>query len=171
MTTLEYPARKQSDWITPVALRSLIKTNLGYNARQVTVSTGCSRKWLTITIRDPKVDVMRVQNFANDFDTMECHQDDSYTGQSVSVTTTSEVDDAHGLPFVGEIQAKVAELKLLGHGCGLDLSNGSMLWLNQQGYWVERADRRASHCWQWDAENDTGAGWALKKLAKDMARV
>jgi hypothetical protein len=51
--------------ISQAALRQLIKSTLGYNARQVTVATKSSIRYLKITIRDAAVDLAGSENAIN----------------------------------------------------------------------------------------------------------
>lgn len=99
--------RKSSDWLAPSEIRTLLKKNLGYTSRQVTVSARHSRQYVTVTVRDASVDLARVESFRKSLDTWSMAQDDVVSGQSIEVRTTSEVDAIHAAPFVDEA-AKIA---------------------------------------------------------------
>ena len=94
--------RHPSKWLEASELRGLLKQNLGYSSKQVSVSARNSRQYLTVTVRDPKVDLARVEAFAKSLSTWSMAMDNVVTGQSITVTTTGDVDDAHAAPFVEE---------------------------------------------------------------------
>ncbi len=118
-------ARSSSDWLDASAVRALLKQNLGYTARQVSVSCRHSRQYLTITIRDASVDIARVEAFAGSLETWSMATDDVVTGQSFEVTTSSEVDKAHAAPFIDE--AFDIALGLIEPGQFKTASNGAVV--------------------------------------------
>lgn len=158
--------RSNRDYIEAPALRALIKQNLGYNARQVTVSGGSSIRYLTVTVRDPAVDLQKVRQLAKSLDTWTMDVTDYCEGQSVNVKTTSEVDDAHGAPFVAEIAATVPTVP---EGKGVTLSNGCVLWHSDGEFYVTRGTARGCYIRARDVLIMTD--WAIKALALHMARV
>lgn len=94
--------RKSGDWLENSEIRGLLKQNLGYTAKQVSVRARHSSQYVTITIRDASVDIARVEAFAKSLSTWSMGMDDVVTGQSIDVTTTREVDAAHAAPFLEE---------------------------------------------------------------------
>jgi hypothetical protein len=164
--------RSKSAFVTQAELRALLKSNLGLNARQVTVRKGHSTTWLTITVRDPSVDLAAVKAFARPFDTSYMDQTDYHSGQSVEVDTTTEVDDAHAAPHIEEIKLAVERIKSGQCGCGTKLSNGKRLWSNGRDYYV-MADLNSIErgCYIWGADVESGNAWAIRALAIQMARV
>lgn len=172
--------RSRNDWTTPAELRALLKQNLKLNARQVTVSRGHSNTWLTITVRDPLVDVAAVKEFARPFNTSNVDQTDYHSGQSVEVTTTKEVDAVHAAPFVADVKRAVEEIKVVNaktenHGCATKLANDK--WLhrsNERGgdYYVARdLNGGPRGCYIWGLDVDAGTDWAIEALALQAARV
>lgn len=171
MTSLiELPARK--GFVTPEELRTLLKQNLGLNQRQVTVRTGCSTTYLTVTVRDPKVDLKTVRDFCAKFDTWTVDNTDYCEGQSVDMTTTREVDDAHAAPFLDEIKAAIAKLlsidKSTSAYASVPLSTGANLVYDDGEVYVRRdIQNRGSRIRHYEVEND----WAVRALALQAARI
>lgn len=165
--TLSLP-RSNRDYITPAALRQLIKASLGYNARQVTVSTGSSTRYLTITVRDAAVDVAKVRAAAATLDTWTIDNTDYCEGQSLHVVTTKEVDAIHGAPYVAEIKATIAKL---GESHGLKLSNGKMLWQDDRNFWITANGGADRGCYIDGFSVRNGIEWAINALALQAHRV
>ena len=94
--------RKSNDWLENSEIRKLLKQNLGYTAKQVTVSARHSRQYVSITVRDACVDVAQVKAFGKSLSTWSMTIDDVVTGQLIEIKTTREVDAAHAAPFVEE---------------------------------------------------------------------
>lgn len=163
MTTL---TRSSNDWISPAALRVLLKNNLGLNARKVTVREGHSRQYLTITIRDASVDRNAVKAFASTFSTWHMDNTDYVTGQSISVETTREVDAIHAAPYIEEIKAAMEKVEM---GSGIKVSNGAFFWLTSQGFYFSRDLKRTPYVSEPDARR--GAEWALRALGLNMSQI
>jgi len=163
------PARRPHDYLSTAQVRALIRQNLGYNNKQVSVSQRHSLQYLTVTVRDPKVDLARVIEFADHLDTWTMDQSDYCEGQSLNVQTTDEVDAAHAAPFIEEIKAKAAALSTDTNGRAFSLSNGKMLHKSDQGYYVTNGDQRGTYIWPHDVER--GSQYAIASLAKQAARV
>lgn len=166
--TLETISRSRNDYVTPAELRSLLKANLGLNARKVTVSTGSSTTYLTITIRDAGVDIAAVKAFASKFNTWTIDNTDYCEGQSVRVTTTREVDDTHAAPHLEEIRAVVARI---GESSIETLSNGKRLWSCDREFHVTANDDRDRGCYIQACAVRAGEAYAIRALALQMARV
>ncbi len=163
---LSLPPVSKRDYVTPETLRALLKSNLGLNARKVSVRQGSSIRYLTIVVRDPSVDVAAVEAFAKHFYTWSMDNTDYCDGQSVSVSLSSNVKEALIAQFKGEILASLAEAKAQG---GKTLSNGKLLRFSCYGYHVETSERRGSHISQIDVEQQTP--WAVDALALQAAQV
>lgn len=170
MTSTAVPiTRSSSDFIEPSALRALLKSNLGLNARKVTVSARSSVQYLTITIRDASVDVQAVKDFAAKLYTWSMDQSDYVSGQSINVELTSEVKTALAAPFIEEIK-RVAPT--VGMNKGEGLSTGAVLWLTDQGFHIERTtpgSKRGTYIWAFDVL--AGTEWAIGKLALDASQI
>lgn len=170
--TIESVTRSSNDWTTPAALRVLIKENLGYNARQISVRRRSSNQYLEIVVRDASVNLPAVEAFAAKLATWSIDNTDYCTGQSVHVETTREVNDLHAAPFIEEIKTAVKVILTPDNGTGTKLSNGKWLWKSDQGYWVTaelNGGKRGCYIWPFDVE--TGTDWAISALALQMARV
>jgi hypothetical protein len=169
--TLEPAAitRKSNEWIDAPQLRTLLKQNLGLNARQVTVSRGHSLQYLAITIRDASVDISAVEAFAKSLDTWQMDQTDYVTGQSISVRTSSEVDAIHASQMIDEIRVMIPKFDHCGQG--EKLSTGAILWrgIDAHGFYVQRGQKRGQNVHDWDVMNRTE--WALEALARQAARI
>ncbi len=165
-TLEQIPDRKTNDWITPGQLRALLKNSLKLNARQTTVSKSHSQQYLEITIRDATVNIPQVQQFARMFHTWSMDNTDYCCGQSVHVHTTAEVDAIHAAPWIEEIKRTIPLCEV---DSGKGMSNGTVLWLDRQGFYVGRDQERGQYVNQWDAQN--GTDWAVLALALSMARV
>jgi len=144
----------------------MIKSNLGLNARQVTVSKSSSIQYLRVTIRDAAVDIKAVKSFAKALDTWTMDQTDYCEGQSVHVDTTREVDDAHASPFIAEIERLVPQLSEYG---GVKLSTGAVLWGYDRDFYVSREGSRGPNVWA--PEVRAGKDWAIRSLALQAARI
>jgi len=166
MQPIDLP-RSKSTFTDPKALRALLKSNLGLNARQVTVAKGSTTRWLTITIRDASINIAAVFSFAKQFDTMTIDQTDYCEGQSVDVHLTSEVRDALAAPFLQEVRDAA---KTLESGKGQKLTNGMILWREGagRGFYVsnESGTTREPYISDWDVRN--GTEWALQALARQV---
>lgn len=158
--------RKSNQWTTTQELRSLLKTNLGLNSRQVSVSKGHSTQYLTITIRDACVNIAKVKEFAKSFNTWNMDITDCVTGQSIEVKTTDEVDVIHAANFIEEIKATIPFCEV---GSGQPLSNGCVLWLDKQGFYVGRDQKRMHYIYEFDVRK--GTDWAIQGLALQVARI
>jgi hypothetical protein len=160
--------RESRHYIEPSALRALLKTNLGLNARKVTVSTRSSIQYLTITIRDASVDVQAVKALAASLYTWSMAVDDYVSGQSVTVEITESVKAALAAPFIEEIK-RVAPT--VARQSGESLSTGAILWLGDQGFHIERCDggKRGTYVWEHDVL--AGTEWAVAKLAFDASQI
>jgi len=158
--------RNCNDWATTQELRALIKKNLGFNAKQVSCSKGHSNQYLTITVRDPKIDISKVYEFAKSFNTWSMDNTDYVQGQSVNVATTREVDDIHCIPNLEELKACIP---LAVMGSGVPMKNGLTLWLDDRGYYIGKDQKRTHYVSTWDVQN--GTEWAIKSLALNMARI
>lgn len=166
------PARSARNWLTTADLRALLKSQLGLNSRQVTAKCRHSQQYLDLIIRDASVDVAAVQAFAAGLDTWSMDNTDYCSGQSVNVSTTSEVNAIHAAPFLDEARAAVAKIVSGEVGCGTQLANGKYLWKTDQGYYVMRelnGRERGQYVFAWDAEN--GTEWAISAIALQIARV
>lgn len=163
--TIEFPARDSNKWIEPAELRALLKTNLGLNARQVTVKKDSSLRYLSIIIRDAGVDIGKVKQFAKGFSTWSMDMTDYVTGQSVNVYLTREVEDALAAPFLQVIEAAA----LPGDRAGLEILPGFMIW-NIDG-WVHLSARgsqdRTTNVGLFDVKMKTP--WAIRSLALNLA--
>jgi hypothetical protein len=164
--TTETLTRSSSERVTPEALRQLIKANLGYNARQVTVSSD-GYPGLRITVRDASVDLAKVKAFAKPFHTAQSDETDYHWGQSVRVETTREVDEVHAAPHFEEIRNAVT---IVAEGNALILSNGKYLQHERGEMWVTANDLADRGCYirAYEAKRET---WAVEALALQMARV
>lgn len=164
--------RSSSQFVTPVQLRLLLKTNLGLNARQVSVCKGSSLTYLTVTVRDPSVDVEEVRKFVSTFNTWNMDNTDYVTGQSVHVETSREVDQAHAAPFLAEIATATAALLAGEPNTVHVLSNGKRLWRSDGEFHVVRdADCSARGTYIREYNVAARDAWALEALALQMARV
>lgn len=167
-TTIDMPQRKANDWVSVSELRSLIKSNLGYNARQVTVSKPHGNQYLHVTVRDAKVDFRKVEEFAKSFNTWTIDNTDYCEGQSINVRSTDEVNNAHAQPYIEEVK-RLVSIAEMGHG--YDLSNRFTLWLTEQGFYVsDCGNSRSQYVNEFDARNDVH-GWAINRLALAVARL
>lgn len=152
--------------VSPATLRVLLKQNLGYSARQVTVAMNGSTGYIRITVRDPAVDVNKVKAFAASFHTWKMGMDDYVSGQSVRVTTTGEVDTAHAAPYLAEIRKVLAGYK---DSEGAILSTGAALCASSQGFYVCKGDARGQYVSDYDARE--GRDSAVHALAVSVARL
>lgn len=162
--------RKPGEWVTPAQLRALLKSNLGLNARQVTVAKGHGLQYLDITIRDASVDLAAVEAFAKSFNTWNMDETDYVSGQSLDVKTTREVDDSHAAPFM-TAAAKVAEYAegMAETGCASfnDVVAGLELNKHQGEIWLSRGNARRPYRRGYELRQD----WAIRALALDMATL
>lgn len=162
--------RKPGEWVTPAQLRALLKSNLGLNARQVTVAKSHSSQYLDITIRDASVDVAAVEAFAKSFATWTMDETDYVSGQSVSVKTTEAVDDSHAAPFM-TAAAKVAEYaETMGEAaCASfnDVLPGLFVNKDRGEIWLSRGNARRPYRRGYELRQD----WAIRALALDMATL
>lgn len=170
---VEQIARKKNEWVTTEQLRVLLKNNLDLNARKVSVSRRSSNRYLSITIRDASVDIKAVEDFAAKFNTWTMDNTDYVEGQSIDVSTTREVDAAHAAPFVVEILAKIATAK---SNLGQTLANGSMLWLDEQGFYISSGVKHASSGFKrmsyiYESDARAGTDWAIHRLALQASRI
>ena len=158
--TLELPRTVKKD-ITPAELRAKIKTELGYNARQVTVSCGSSHTYLRIHVRCPKVDTKRVEELAASLHTWTMDQSDYCEGQSVHVEETAEVRRHRAAPFLAEITAALTALAADKELSSVSLSTGAYLFRSDRDIYVCRP-----------SNNARGHGvWAHSALALDASCV
>jgi hypothetical protein len=102
--------RDSSKKINRQQIQRLIKNNLGFDSRQISVSVSKSLQYVTLTVRDASVDLDRVRCFRKSLDTWSMAQDDVVSGQSIEVRTTIEVDATHAAPFVDEAAQIAFEL-------------------------------------------------------------
>lgn len=170
-STVSLP-RAKSAFISAAALRSLIKRNLGFNARQVTVSQDGSARWLTVTVRDAAVDLKAVKLFADKFDTMVSSQDDSFRGQSVNVATTGQVDAAHAAPFLAEVKAAISHIIRTGET--VELSTGAVLRRedgSRGDFFVSRFLTGTRGCYIRDFDVIRGEAWTVTALALQTSRL
>ena len=156
--------RRSSDWIDCETLRALLKTNLGLNSKQVSVSKRSGLQYLKITIRDAGVDVAKVREFAKSLNTWSMDQTDYVEGQSVDVLTTKEVDEIHAAPYLEEIRVAVF---LCGENGWERLSTGAILHRHDRYFWVSKDSKRGSNYYASDVLN--GHEYAFRGLALDMA--
>lgn len=92
--------RKPYDFYTTKEISQRIKAVTGYNSKQCSVKSGSSLRYVTVTVRDPKVDVAVVEEAVKAMHTWVMAPDDCVRGQSITVETTPEVDDIHAEPFI-----------------------------------------------------------------------
>ena len=172
--TAEQPAkRKPFEWVTPAELRGILKEKLGLNARKVSVSSsrGCGNQYLTVTVRDAAVDIAAVSRAVSEFNTWHMDMTDYVTGQSISVKTTAEVDEAHAAPFIPAIKAllpRLAEIK----GCEiLEVMPGVLLDYENGGnaYVRDGKGERGQNVYAWDLVN--GKDYAIEALAKHIHQI
>ena len=163
---LSLPPVSKRDYVTPETLRALLKSNLGLNARKVSVRQGSSIRYLTIVVRDPSVDVAAVEAFANHFYTWTMDNTDYCEGQSVSVDLSDGVHAAFVARFKDEILASLDEAKAQG---GKTLSNGKLLRHSWHGYHVENGEKRGTYVQDFDVDRRTP--WAVDALALQAAQV
>lgn len=166
------PVRSPREWVTTADLRALLKSKLGYNAKQVSAKCRHSQQYLDLTIRDAGVDVAAVTAFAATLDSWSMDQTDYCTGQSVNVSTTGEVDAIHAAPFIEEAKSAVAKIMASANACGTKLANGKYLWKNDHEYYVLsdlNGGKRGCYIQSYEVEN--GTQWAIAALALQIARV
>ena len=129
--------RKSSTFLDTAEIRALVKKNLGYTSKQISVSARHSRQYVTMTVRDATVDLDRVEHFRKSLDTWIMAIDDCVTGQSIEVCTTSEVDAIHAAPFVEEAAQIAFELTQPGQwkraSNGADVVNQGFDFIVQRG--------------------------------------
>lgn len=111
MTTTETPHiidalnRSQYAHLTTKDVRQLVKKHLGYNARQVSVKKSHSLRYLDVTIRCTKVDIVKVTEFINSLDNWHMDQTDYCSGQSLMITVTDEVWEHQTKDYIDEAEA------------------------------------------------------------------
>jgi len=162
--------RKPGEYITPAQLRALLKSNLGLNARQVTVAKGHGLQYLDVTIRDAAVDVAAVEAFAKTFNTWNMDQTDYVTGQSITVGTTAAVDAAHAAPFM-EAALKLAEyaegMKETGVASFNDVAEGLYLNKDRGEIWLSLGQARRPYRRGYELRQN----WAIRAIALDIATL
>jgi hypothetical protein len=169
---LELPRTARKD-ISPAELRVMIKTELGYNTRQVSVSSGSSWTYLTITIRDAKVETSKIQALAKSLHTWSMDQSDYCEGQSVRVVETETVRAERAAPFVAEITAALQKLATGAADTCIELSTGAHLLRSSDGRDVEvfRFSTQARGVRVWAADALRLSPSSIVTLALDAARV
>lgn len=175
MTAVLPPPTRRRD-ATPAEIRATLKSQLGYNARQVTVSAPGSNTYVTITIRDASVDVEKVQALAKSLHTWSISQDDVASGQSVHVKLTDEVRAALAAPFIPEITAalqKLAASVIVGESDSIQLSTGAFLCRDFAGrdIYVCRVSNQARGNYVWAADALALAPSAVLALALQAKNV
>lgn len=158
--------RKGHEWLTPAEIRSLLKNNLGYTSKQVSVSARHSRQYLTMTVRDASVDLERVRRFRKSLDTWSMAQDDVATGQSIEVRTTSEVDAIHAAPFVDE--AATIAFELTQPGQIKVAKNGNFVIYQGFDFIVQRGNHGQPH---YAGSRDAAVSKSSVQLALAIARA
>lgn len=159
--------RNSFDWIEPVELRALLKNNLGLNARQVSVSSKHGTQYLKITIRDARVDVHAVKEFAKSLNTWEMDVTDYVTGQSIEVTTSDEVDDAHAAPFLDlarEIAQAATDMPERSVKALDDVLDGLLLNVERGEMWLSRGGARRPYRRGYELRES----WAIRAIALDI---
>jgi copper chaperone CopZ len=149
-----------SKHMTTDEIRELIKKTTGYNSRQVSVKAPHSMTYVKVTVRDPKVDIAKVKEAVQPHNTWRMDETDYCEGQSITVETSSEVDEAHAQPFIQTITDVVKEA----------IASGSEAFCKKlkEDVWFQMDDRDA-----WIVNTKTGfrscACWApsVRKMDKD----
>lgn len=165
MNIIELPARKSNDWITPAELRTLLKANLGLNAKQVSVKQRSSLGYLTITIRDASVNVAAVEQFAKTFDTWSMDMTDYVTGQSIDVTLSDEVRET----LAQQTRHLIEACEIPGANQGHEVVPGVMMWNVDNNTWIERRTDRKRSTNVWTRHLATKCESSIKQLAVDLA--
>lgn len=135
-----------SDWLSCSEIRALLKSKLGYNARQVTVKERSSAQYLTITVRAASVDLKKVQAFAKGLDTWTMDNTDYCEGQSIHVVTTSEVDAIHAAPFIPTI---IEAVKRMDSDSSNEIAAGKFLMIDEREAYIydSKTGNRTTYCW------------------------
>lgn len=164
--------RGKSEWTTPTELRALLKSELGLNAKQVTVSKRGSIEYLTLTVRDPLVDLLAVTEWAAQFNTWTMDETDYCEGQSLHVETTKEVDRAHAAPWMATVEALLPDLDSTEvEGClALDaIRPGLVIWRDRCDFRVDF--KRERSCYRPRTAVLARESWVIEALALDIARL
>jgi hypothetical protein len=165
MNTIEFP-RRSNKWIEAPELRGLLKQTLGLNARKVSVSARHSTQYLTVTVRDASVDLKAVEKFCASLNTWTMDQTDYVSGQSINVTTTREVDEAHAAPFHAEASKIAAELEAPGQWT--IASNGAAIHFDGWRFEARRGDSYKSY---WGGDRSRVIEGKTHHLALAIARI
>ncbi len=159
--------RDSHKWLSPIDVQRLLLNNLGLNRSQATVRKSSGMQYLVITIHDPRVDILAVEDFAKSLDTWTMDQTDYVSGQSVNVRTTQKVDDMHRAKFLAPVADIMDELLSLpdGQGIPLELPEGRVIVFKEnQGAHVYKDGKRSTSHYL--------AGYGLVKgLALSVARI
>jgi len=79
------------NYLSTKEIRQIIKEQLGYNTRQVSVKRGCSYSYVICTVRDPKVNLRKVNDLMKSLDTWSMDMVDYCTGQRVAMEIADSV--------------------------------------------------------------------------------
>ena len=165
MNTIEFP-RRANQWVEAPELRGLLKQTLGLNARKVSVSARHSTQYLTVTVRDASVDLKALERFCASLNTWSMDETDYVSGQSINVTTTREVDEAHAAPFLEEAAKIAAELECAGQW--IPASTGAHVRFDGWRFEVSQPDVYRSY---WGGERSNALAGKLHHLALAIARA
>jgi hypothetical protein len=158
---------------TPAELRTLLKSELGLNSQQVTVAKSHSNQYLEITVRDSRVHLPTVEKFAAKYNTWSMDVTDYVTGQSVTVKTTDEVDDAHAAPWMETILGLLPHIEnceRFDSWLALDeIKPGMQMQFDQCEVWLTLGRER--RCYRRRSAVLSRESWAIRALALDIARL
>jgi len=123
--------RKPGDFLSTKQVQSILRSNLGLNAKQATVSKRSSSTYLRVTLRDASVDYGALRSVVSSLSTWSMDNTDYVSGQSVSLEITPEVRAEWGGKYAQAIELALA--KITGENQGAEVLQGVMIWKDDYG--------------------------------------